>query len=40
MEITDRLGLESVACECYNIVRRAQDQLLGLPAGATGVYRP
>jgi CRP-like cAMP-binding protein len=40
IEVTDRPGLESVACECYGIVRRAQDQLLGLPAGATGVYRP
>jgi CRP-like cAMP-binding protein len=40
MEVTDRPGLESVSCECYGIVRRAQDQLLGLPAGATGVYRP
>ena len=40
IEITDRPGLESVACECYGIVRRAQDRLLGPPAGATGVYRP
>ena len=40
IEVTDRPGLESVACECYGIVRRAQDQLLGLPKGATGVYRP
>ena len=40
IEVTDRPGLESVACECYGIVRRASDQLLGLPAGATGVYRP
>jgi CRP-like cAMP-binding protein len=39
VEFTDRPGLESVACECYGIVRRSQDQLLGLPAGATGVYR-
>ena len=39
IEVTDRPGLESVACECYGITRRAQDQLLGLPAGATGVYR-
>ena len=38
--VTDRPGLESVACECYGIVRRASDQLLGLPAEATGVYRP
>jgi CRP-like cAMP-binding protein len=40
MEITDRAGLESVACECYGIVRHAQDQLLGLPPGSRGVYRP
>jgi len=40
MEVTDRPGLESVSCECYGIARRAQDQLLGLPAGATGAYRP
>ncbi|MFL5335131.1 MAG: Crp/Fnr family transcriptional regulator [Geminicoccaceae bacterium] len=39
IEVTDRPGLESVACECYGIVRRAQDQLLGLPDGAKGVYR-
>jgi CRP-like cAMP-binding protein len=39
IEVTDRPGLESVACECYGIVRRAQDQLLGLPEGAEGVYR-
>ena len=37
--ITDRPGLESVACECYGIVRRAQDRLLGPPAGSRGVYR-
>jgi len=40
IEITDRPGLESVTCECYGIVRRASDQLLGSPADATGVYRP
>ena len=40
IQVTDRPGLESVACECYGIVRPAQDQLLGLPKGATGVYRP
>jgi CRP-like cAMP-binding protein len=33
IEVTDRPGLESVACECYGIVRRAQDQLLGQPGG-------
>jgi len=30
IEVTDRPGLESVACECYGIVRRAQDRLLGV----------
>jgi CRP-like cAMP-binding protein len=40
IEVTDRPGLESVACECYGIVRRASDQLLGLRGGGTGVYRP
>jgi CRP-like cAMP-binding protein len=40
IEVTDRPGLESVSCDCYGIVRRAQDQLLGLPKGAEGVYRP
>jgi CRP-like cAMP-binding protein len=29
IEVTDRPGLESAACECYGIVRRAQDRLLG-----------
>ena len=40
IQITDRPGVESVACECYGIVRRAQDRLLGLPARATSFYRP
>jgi CRP-like cAMP-binding protein len=41
IQVTDRPGLENVACECYGIVRRASDRLLGLPAGGgTGVYRP
>jgi CRP-like cAMP-binding protein len=40
IEVTDRPGLESVACECYDIVRRAQDQLLGPPAETTDVSRP
>jgi CRP-like cAMP-binding protein len=39
IEVTDRPGLESAACECYGVVRRAQDQLLGLPLGSTSVYR-
>jgi CRP-like cAMP-binding protein len=40
IEVTDRPGLESVACECYGIVRRASDKLLGLPTGAKGVHCP
>lgn len=40
IDVTDRPGLESVACECYDIVRRAQHQLLGPPAEATAVSRP
>jgi len=40
IEVTDRPGLESVACECYGIVRRAQDQLLEPPAEATAASRP
>jgi CRP-like cAMP-binding protein len=40
IEVTDRPSLESVACECYGIVRRASDQLLGRSEGATSVYRP
>jgi hypothetical protein len=39
IEITDRPGLESVACECYGVVRRAQEGLLGRPDGASGAYR-
>ncbi|WP_236038815.1 Crp/Fnr family transcriptional regulator [Belnapia arida] len=31
--ITDRPGLEAVACECYGITRRARDRLFGLPPG-------
>jgi hypothetical protein len=40
IEVTDRPGLESVACECYGIVRRASDRLLGLPAGGNGRLPP
>src|SRR5215217_6498359 len=29
IEVTDRPGLESVACECYGMARRASDILLG-----------
>ncbi len=39
IEVTDRPGLESVSCECYGVVRRASDALLGPAAGARGVYR-
>jgi CRP-like cAMP-binding protein len=35
IEVTDRPGLESVACECYGVARRASDILLG-EASATG----
>jgi CRP-like cAMP-binding protein len=38
MEITDRPGLEAVACECYGIARRAYDHLLGPPAGTSRPY--
>jgi CRP-like cAMP-binding protein len=40
IEITDRPGLESAACECYGIVRRASDQLLGVSKGWRTAYRP
>jgi CRP-like cAMP-binding protein len=40
MMITDRPGLEAVACECYGVVRRAQDSLFGLPDGQRNAYRP
>ena len=40
IEVTDRPGLESASCECYGVVRRAYDGLLGPPQGrAGGVYR-
>ncbi|MCI0752751.1 helix-turn-helix domain-containing protein, partial [Teichococcus vastitatis] len=39
VEVTDRPGLESVACECYGIVRRDRDRLLGKPRGWRDVYR-
>jgi CRP-like cAMP-binding protein len=37
--ITDRPGLESVSCECYGVVRRASDALLGPLPGTRGEYR-
>jgi CRP-like cAMP-binding protein len=39
MEVTDRPGLESAACECYGVARRASDALLGREPGAKGEYR-
>ena len=39
VEVTDRPGLESASCECYGVVRRAQERLLGPPPGTRGVYR-
>ena len=38
--VADRPGLEAVACECYGVVRRAQDSLFGLPEGQKSAYRP
>lgn len=32
VEILDRAGLESAACECYGIMRRAYEELLGAEA--------
>ena len=39
IEITDRPGLESVACECYGVVRRASDRLFGVSEGWRDTYR-
>ena len=40
MKVTDRPGLEAASCECYGVVRRAYERLLGPPpGGAGGVYR-
>ena len=39
IEITDRPGLESVACECYGMVRRASDRLFGMAVGSRDTYR-
>jgi len=41
IEVTDRPGLESVSCECYGVVRRASDALLGEASGTGpgGEYR-
>jgi CRP-like cAMP-binding protein len=40
IEVTDRPGLESVACECYGIVRRASDRLFGMAVRSRDTYRP
>jgi len=40
MEVTDRPGLESVSCECYGVVRRAQDRLFGGGGGGEGHLPP
>jgi CRP-like cAMP-binding protein len=40
IEVTDRPGLESVACECYSVVRRASDRLFGMAVGSRDTYRP
>ena len=40
IEVTDRPGLESVACECYGMVRRASDRLFGVSEGWRSTYRP
>jgi CRP-like cAMP-binding protein len=39
IEVTDRPGLESASCECYGVVRRAYDALLGPAAPTCGAYR-
>jgi CRP-like cAMP-binding protein len=39
IEITDRPGLESAACECYGITRRASDRLFTGPANKRDEYR-
>ena len=33
MTVLDRAGLEAAACECYGVVRKQSDELLGAPAG-------
>lgn len=35
ISILDRKGLEQRSCECYSVMRKAQDRLLGMSAGAT-----
>jgi CRP-like cAMP-binding protein len=36
VEVLDRQGLESAACECYAIIHRAYEELLGSEAISTG----
>ncbi|MBL6458334.1 Crp/Fnr family transcriptional regulator [Belnapia sp. T6] len=39
IEVADRSGLESATCECYGVVRRESDILLGPAAGTKDIYR-
>jgi CRP-like cAMP-binding protein len=39
IEVTDRPGLESVACECYGISRRAADRFFSGPSNKRDEYR-
>jgi CRP-like cAMP-binding protein len=39
IQVTDRPGLESAACECYGVARRARDSLIGSPEGNAHPYR-
>jgi CRP-like cAMP-binding protein len=39
IEVTDRPGLESAACECYGITRRASDRLFNGPKDKRDEYR-
>jgi hypothetical protein len=36
IHVRDRPGLEAVSCECYGVIRREMDRLLG-PAYAEGL---
>jgi hypothetical protein len=39
IEVTDRPGLESAACECYGIARRATDRLFKSNKNPQAIYR-
>ena len=39
IEVTDRPGLESAACECYGVVRQSFDRLLGPAVAPRDLYR-